>query len=204
MTDERNLFQRLIDALLGRNRPVPPTPTPPVPVPTPTPEPTPKPDVASGLLAAHNARRAANGLKPLTLNPMLQQAAQQHADFMAKRQRMAHSGIGDGSPWDRIGATGYAMGAGAENVAMGQRDVAEVMAAWQGSSGHMRNIVGAYREFGGAVAKDQRGQAYWTTVFASPGVASFGLAPVAIGDGAPVESQGGWLIPAATSEGGGA
>ena len=193
-----NLFQRLLDALLGRNRP--PTPPPPIPVPTPTPEPTPKPDVASGLLYAHNQVRASKGLKPLAGNPKLQAAAQAHSDHMARRGKMAHSGIGDGSPWDRIAATGYAMGAGAENVAMGQRDVAEVMAAWKGSSGHYRNIVGAYREFGGASATGSGGSVFWTTVFASPGVASFGLAPVASGDGAPVESRGGWLIPAATSE----
>lgn len=162
--------------------PTPPPAPVPVPVPTPTPEPTPKPDdTATRLLDAHNQLRATRGLNPFTLNPKLQAAAQAHSDYMARVGRMAHQGIGDGSPWDRIAATGYAMGAGAENVAGDYRDVDAVMNAWKGSSGHYRNIMGGCSEFGGAVASGNGGQ-FWTTVFASPayGVAAAGEPTITI------------------------
>jgi uncharacterized protein YkwD len=180
-------------------QPVPPAPVPvptPTPVPEPVPPPAPQPDAtASRLLDEHNRLRATKNLQPLTLSPKLVAAAQAHADFMARRGRMAHEGIGDGSPWDRIAATGYSMRAAAENVAWNQADVAAVMTAWMNSYGHRANILGGYAEFGGAVAYGRDHDPYWTTVFATPGAAVAGAAPHEPEPMIETESEGGRLIP---------
>lgn len=172
-----------------------PTPTP-VPIPEPPPTPTPV-TIASQLLDAHNQSRAAKGLRPLVLNPQLVKAAQGHSDFMAAKGRMAHSGIGDGSPWDRIAATGYSMRAAAENVAWNQQGVSLVMKSWMNSPGHRTNILGAYLEFGGAVSYGKDGSPYWCAVFATPGATVAGAAPKSPELMIEVESEGGRLIPPA-------
>lgn len=179
--------------------PIPdPVPTP-TPVPIPEPQPTPTPvTIATQLLDAHNQSRAAKGLRPLALNPQLVKAAQSHSDFMAARGKLAHSGIGDGSPWDRIAAAGYRMSSAAENVAWNQQGVNQVMKSWMNSPGHRSNILGAYREFGGAVAYGKDGSPYWTTDFGTPGAAAVGriqAAPEPPEDLTVTPSGGGHLIP---------
>lgn len=109
------------------------------------------------------------------LQAKLVAAAQAHADHMARRGKLAHFGIGDGTPWDRIAATGYTMRAAAENVAWNQSDVAEVMRSWMNSPGHRRNILRAYAEFGAAVAYGKDRDAYWCAVFVTPGAARVGV-----------------------------
>ena len=117
---------------------------------------------------------------------------------MARRGKLAHQGIGDGSPWDRIAATGYPMAAGGENIAWNQQDVAAVMRAWIGSSGHRANIVGRYTEFGGAVAYGPRNDPYWSVSFASPGRAAPPPGSEVPGDnGTVTASEGGLLVPPA-------
>ena len=174
----------------------------PLPDPAPNPLPTPPPaEIQGQLLKSHNDYRATKSLPPLAANPKLQAAAQGHADFMAKRGKLAHQGIGDGSPWDRIAATGYAMTAGGENVAWNQADVAAVMRAWIGSAGHRRNIVGQYAEFGGAVAYGPRKDPYWVSVFASPGRAAGPMVESKGDDGTVTASEGGLLVPPASMGG---
>lgn len=119
------------------------------------------------LLAAHNQARGSK--RPLVLHPQLQQAAQSHADFMAKRGKMAHFGIGDGDPWTRITAAGYRYSSASENAAWNQQDVATVMSDWMSSPGHRANILGAYRDFGGAVAYGSNQDPFWCTVFGAVG-----------------------------------
>ena len=170
----------------------------PAPGPTPGPDPGPPPaDVPGKLLAEHNIYRATKSLPPLTASPKLQASAQGHADFMVKRGKLAHDGIGDGSPWDRIAATGYVMSAGGENIAWNQQDIAAVMRAWIGSPGHKRNIVGAFTEFGGAVAYGPKKDPYWVTVFATPGRAAGPMVEVRGDDGTVTGAEGGLLIPPA-------
>lgn len=120
-------------------------------------------DLSQQLLAAHNQARGTRS--PLVLHPQLQQAAQSHADHMAKRRKMKHEDIGDGDPWTRIQASGYAFSNAAENIAWDQRDVAEVMTSWMNSPGHRANILGDYRDFGGAVAYGPHQDPYWCVVF---------------------------------------
>lgn len=215
MTDNRRRirYSLVLVACLGlachRPSPAPvpvPTPVPvPVPVPIPVPPPTPQPDdTAAELLKAHNAQREQRGLKVYTWNPQLQEAAQKHADYMARVGRMAHFGIGDGTPWSRIEAAGYAYSSAGENVAGDFRGIDSVMSAWMGSPGHRAAILsGSYTEFGGAVAIGSDGSRYWTTDFGAPGEhVPFGATPEPIEACVPYPSGNGMLVPAWPGEGG--
>lgn len=170
------LLQDLLRSLFGP-RPVRPTPVvPPTSAPTPVP-PTPVPppgDVMAGLLEAHNAVRAGAGRPPLAVNPGLVEAARWHAALMASRGMMGHQLAGEPAFDARISAEGYHWSRVAENVAAGQASVAAVMAAWQGSPGHMANIVGPCTEMGGAMAVGANGLRYWSVSFASP-AGAFGV-----------------------------
>jgi uncharacterized protein YkwD len=177
----RNLIASLLRPHHARPTPGPiPAPTPPpVPGPEPTPPPVPGPapipdNVTAGLLEAHNAIRAAHGRPPLAANGMLAGAAASHAGLMAQRRSMSHQLPGEARFDQRIAAEGYRYSRAAENVAAGQRDVAAVMQAWQGSPGHMANIVGPCTEMGGAMATDGDGTPYWSVSFASP-AGQFGM-----------------------------
>lgn len=147
------------------------TPKPPVVQPPPPPI-RPRPPVASDLISAHNLARTASGLKPLLPDPRLQAAAQSHADYMAAKGVMAHFGIGDGDHVARIRLAGYASETSSENVAEGQTTAAQVVKDWMNSPGHRANILGGYRDFGGAVAYGKSSGdvagVYWCAVFANP------------------------------------
>jgi len=144
----------------------PPISRPPIvkpPLPPPAPAPAPLISVAQQLLIAHNQQRANAGLAPLTINPKLQLAAQQHSDYQAKVKQMAHEGIGDGTPFTRMQADGYQFSSAGENIAWNQQTVAAVMTAWMNSAGHKANILGPYKEVGLAVAYNPG--PYWTVDF---------------------------------------
>jgi uncharacterized protein YkwD len=137
-------------------------------------------NVGQELLTAVNRERAAGAVcgttsmppvRALTWNSKLAQAAQRHSDDMARNGFASHTGSDGSTPGDRIAAAGYARSGYGENVAAGQRTVAEVMRAWMDSPGHCRNIMnGSFREFGGAKATNF-GTVYvdyWTQVFGIP------------------------------------
>ena len=134
--------------------------------PLPPPAPAPLISVAQQLLIAHNYQRAAEGLPPLTIDPRLQAAAQQHSDFQAKVHQMAHEGIGDGDPFTRMKNDGYQFSNAGENIAWNQPTVAAVMTTWMESPGHKANILGKYTQVGLAVAYGPG--PYWTVDFGTP------------------------------------
>ena len=99
-----------------------------------------------------NDYRASEGRGPLRQNAALTRAAQAHAEDMVRRGYFSHiapSG-GNGATFSqRANAAGCALRGGAENIATGQRSEAEVLSAWESSSGHRRNmLVASYREYG--------------------------------------------------------
>ncbi|MEL6839788.1 MAG: CAP domain-containing protein [Pseudomonadota bacterium] len=99
-----------------------------------------------------NAFRAAQGRGSVAPDPKLQRAAQRHADDMVARGYFSHQSRG-GPHGDtmaqRLAASGCQSGASAENIAQGQTSEAAVFAAWQNSTGHRRNMLGArYTEYG--------------------------------------------------------
>ena len=90
---------------------------------------------------AVNAYRKANGLKPLSLNAELANAAKAHARDLAKWDRISHYGSDGSNPWDRVKRAGYNAKVAAENVGTGQVSFNEVLKGWQESPGHNRNLL---------------------------------------------------------------
>jgi len=128
-------------------------------------------DVAGALVQLTNAERTGAGIAPLRANTRLMQAAQLHADQMARLGRLDHvlSGAQYPRPEDRLAAAGYQWQAYAENIAMGQGSAAAAMDGWMHSSGHRANILNAgLTEIGIGFARDSAGRPYYVQVFGNP------------------------------------
>jgi uncharacterized protein YkwD len=133
-----------------------------------TPAPGALPPDLMDLVAAHNREREAEKLEPLTANAKLSAAALSHARDMAEHDKMTHEGS-DGSKFnERITREGYVGRRLAENVAVGQTTVAEVMREWMNSPHHRENILGKFSEIGVAYATSAEGRRYWCTTFGLP------------------------------------
>jgi hypothetical protein len=84
---------------------------------------------------------------------LMQQLAQEHANNMARRESMDHSGFHNRA----------ARGARAENVAMGSKTEAEAMAQWRNSPGHAANMrLAGCKAVAHAVSSS--GRHYWAMV----------------------------------------
>jgi uncharacterized protein YkwD len=103
-------------------------------------------------------------VKSLQWNDRLESAAQSHSNYMSNRKMLSHTGSRNSNPGTRITAAGYKWNFYAENIAMGQQTVAEVMYSWLNSTGHCKNIMNKNATEMGAA----KSGAYWTQVFASP------------------------------------
>lgn len=81
---------------------------------------------------------------------------------MAKSGRLNHNRFRA-----RMRSHGIA-GSAAENVAMGQPNLPSVIASWQKSRGHRRNMLGNFSRVGVAVARDSASgnRPYWTMILA--------------------------------------
>ncbi|MFF9184036.1 CAP domain-containing protein [Streptomyces misionensis] len=146
--------------------PVTTTPAPAVPTASAT-APSGAADTASGVTARIvqlvNSERTQAGCQPLTLNPQLAEAAQQHSADMAAHQNMSHTGSDGSDPGTRITRAGYSWSAYGENVAYGYATADEVMAGWMNSPGHRANILNCgFREIGVGLAQPG---SYWTQDF---------------------------------------
>lgn len=125
-------------------KPQPPKITPPTPIP-------PKPKTHP-LIEAHNQIRKSHHLQPLQQDPELMAFAQKWADHMAKTHIMRHQSL-----------KGKAMG---ENIAMGQKDIQEVMNCWMRSPGHKANILrNSFTTIGVGVAEGKNGMLFWCVDF---------------------------------------
>ena len=117
-----------------------------------------------------NVYRAQKGLKPLTLNAKLVQAAAKQAEDLAKSDRLSHYGSDGSDAWDRVQRTGYPARRAAENVGRGQRSLDEVFRGWQQSRDHNANLLLADAdEMGIAMAYNPNTQfkTYWALVLGS-------------------------------------
>jgi uncharacterized protein YkwD len=75
------------------------------------------------------------------------------------------------TPLDRMRDANYLFQKGGENIAAGdaKASLVEIMRAWMDSKPHRENILGVdYTEIGVGLADDQKGQVYYTQVFAKP------------------------------------
>ena len=115
---------------------------------------------------ALNDFRRTEGLGSLTYSVALEQAARAHAEDMASQGLFSHTGSDGSTVSQRVSRTGYGWCTVAENIAMGQGDLAEVMAAWADSPGHRANMLSRdVREFALVEAPAR----IWVMVLAAPG-----------------------------------
>ena len=85
--------------------------------------------------------RVDHGLKPLKIDATLMKLAGEHAQRMASMDRMSHTLPGEGSFSQRIASGGFQASMAAENVAAGQKTLAQVFEAWRKSPGHNANML---------------------------------------------------------------
>lgn len=98
-------------------------------------------NATADVLRLINTERATRGLKPLTANPSLERAAQDHARHMAEADCYAHECPGEKGLSDRIRQTGYRYRRISENIHAAQLDPRRVVAGWMNSPGHRENIL---------------------------------------------------------------
>lgn len=99
-----------------------------------------------------NEARIAAGLKPLTYNEKLADAARRKAANMFEENYWAHNSPSGKSPWVWFKASGYNYIYAGENLAKDFGDTGRMMSAWMASPTHKENIVNAkYSEIGVAV-----------------------------------------------------
>ena len=125
-------------------------------------------ELRTRIVEAHNTIRTEAKLKKLTLSRKLTAAAQAHAEDMAARRKMTHTGGDGSSSSERVKARGYRYFRTGENVAAGYFSVDRVMKGWMDSPPHKRNILGGFSEIGVGCAVDEDGKRYWCVTFGLP------------------------------------
>lgn len=155
------------------------TPAPPARPSAATPAPAAAPlnatKVAEEMLDRTNLARRAAGLPALARSANLMSAAQLQADQMVRAGVMAHELAGAPYPnlKTRLAAVQYDVRAAGENIAEGQHNAAEAVAAWMDSAGHRANMLSKdYTEVGTGVAAARNGRLYFVQVFGRPARAS--------------------------------
>jgi uncharacterized protein YkwD len=122
------------------------------------------------LLELTNAERKKEDLPPLKANPLLFKAARGHSQNMAKQGKLEHE-LDEKKPPDRLKETGYRFQRAGENIAFGTDNLAlgDIMKLWMESEGHKANIVNPdFTEIGLGIARNDKGEVYYTQVFAAP------------------------------------
>jgi len=108
---------------------------------------------------------------PLAWQAQLEQAAAKHAQDMATRRSMSHTGADGSSVSERVSREAYAWARLGENVSAGYASVPAALAGWMKSPGHCSNIMTAgFAEVGvaGANAPGDNFGWYRTMVLGSP------------------------------------
>lgn len=108
------------------------------------------------LINKHNQERKSNSLRELKEDYHLTSFAQNHAEWMAKYERMEHQNLHNIiSGWDLMG----------ENIAYGQKNESSVMNAWMNSPGHRKNILTRdFNKIGVGFKKSKSGLIFWCVV----------------------------------------
>lgn len=122
------------------------------------------------LLDLTNAERKKEKLPPLKVQPLLCAAARGHAQNMAKQEKLLHELDGK-TPFDRLDAVKYNFQRSGENIAVsgGDTTLEDIMKVWMESEGHRANILkDGFTEIGVGLAKNEKGDTYYTQVFATP------------------------------------
>jgi uncharacterized protein YkwD len=123
------------------------------------------------LLELLNKARAKEKLPALESNPLLYKIARAHSANMAKQRKMTH--VLDGKRVkDRALGAGYDYKFIGENVAFSETDkddvvpLADIHEGWMKSKAHRDNILAErFREVGLGLARNAKGETYYTQVF---------------------------------------
>lgn len=124
-------------------------------------------DEKAFLEMANNARAKCK-LPPLAINELLLRAARDHAVTMAKKGEMNH--VIDGMDTaKRVKAAGFDYEKVAENIAACEKGTAaKVFSGWMEAQHNKDNILSdEFKELGVGVAKNDKGETYYTLIFAS-------------------------------------
>lgn len=119
-----------------------------------------------------NQQRRSAGLRKLSYSGRAARAAQRHTNDMVHRHYFSHVSPGGSTIATRASAAGIRWRKVGENIAVGQRTPASVVAAWMSSPDHRANIMNpAFTRLGvGASRKGAAGYSgpTWTQVFSKP------------------------------------
>jgi len=125
---------------------------------------------AQAILALVNADRARAGLNPLTLNPLLLEAARIQSLDMAQGDFMSHDGSDGSDVSQRVTRVGYTWGLVGENV-LQRWDVNadEAYQQWWNSPPHQENMLTPdFTEIGIAYDTATSGRVYYAMVLGTP------------------------------------
>jgi hypothetical protein len=110
--------------------------------------------ISSVIVDLTNVDRTTRGLQPLTVNPILQKAAQLKANDMAAKGYFSHVSPDGISPWYWFGEAEYTFLYAGENLAVNFSESLDVENAWMESMGHRTNILHKnFTEIGVATAE---------------------------------------------------
>lgn len=101
-----------------------------------------------------NADRALASAGPLSVNPVLNSAAQKKAEDMASKSYFAHTSPEGKTPWHWFSLAGYKFSYAGENLAVHFTESQDVQNAWLNSPGHRANILNKnFTEIGIGIAQ---------------------------------------------------
>jgi uncharacterized protein YkwD len=118
-----------------------------------------------------NDYRATKKLRPISLDSNASAAAQILAKDMAQNDRMSHTGPDGADVGKRLTMSGYSYRLAAENVGVGQKNLAELIEGWKKSPPHSRNLLLAQAKHIGIAYEykpDTKWKTFWTLVVAAP------------------------------------
>jgi uncharacterized protein YkwD len=128
----------------------------------------PRRQAASGLIDAVNVFRAANGMAPLKVDPILMYVAQAQSDYNATTGELSHSGPSGLLTRDDAMAAGYGGGSTvfvSENIAVGTGlTPGRAVEMWTGDEPHLNTMLGQYYRDVGAGVGESDGSVYYTLV----------------------------------------
>lgn len=110
-----------------------------------------------------NNLRAAQGLAPLALNPMLTSAAQVHATDMSRQNRAWAWGSDGSSPLDRVRRAGYPGPLIGQNISETYENEVQTLQAWMNQRDTRDVIMSPLaREMGFAWQQESSSKIWWT------------------------------------------
>ncbi|MEI2385550.1 CAP domain-containing protein [Breoghania sp. JC706] len=116
-------------------------------------------------LARINDYRAEHGLPPLTISPDVTIAAQDMADYIARRDKRKSPLHSKNGLFKRLSEHGIRHDAAAENLGYGYQSFEAAFKGWQGSPGHDKNLLNPYVTQMG-IARTTRPDGMWRNFWA--------------------------------------